>query len=377
MHLIIKLLKAKWRLLPPKPKKIIIFDGIQNPFSKYFDESDYNIIYRRGEEINIFVLIKCLLELNLKPLNYFLNFIKISRPKIILTAIDYNPTFYLLSKATGVKTAFVQFGTRTKWNDLFANKKITNKHNKDLFYVDYMFTFNKFISNLYQSFISGKTIEIGSFKNNFNRRKRIKKKEILFISTFKSFALNNKKFFGFSNKFFFKNDSTVIKKIFLLAKNKKIKFNILGRGIGNEGIKEENYFNYILGKKNFSFIENYLGRKTYDIVNNYKYIFTIDSTLGIENLALGNNTGFLFNRPYKFPINTRRFGGMEGLPRKGPFWTTYNLASEFKRVFNYIIRKTNYSNWRQKEKNIAKKVMVHDYNNKKFINIVNKILKDK
>ena len=123
MHLIIKLLKAKWRLLPPKPKKIVIFDGIQNPFSKYFDESDYNIIYRRGEEINIFVLIKCLLELNFKPLNYFLNFIKISRPKIILTAIDYTPTFYLLSKATGVKTAFIQFGTRTKWNDLFANKK--------------------------------------------------------------------------------------------------------------------------------------------------------------------------------------------------------------------------------------------------------------
>lgn len=377
MHLIIKLLKAKWRLLPPKPKKIVIFDGIQNPFSKYFDESDYNIIYRRGEEINIFVLIKCLLELNFKPLNYFLNFIKISRPKIILTAIDYTPTFYLLSKATGVKTAFIQFGTRTKWNDLFANKKITNKHNKDLFHVDYMFTFNKFISNLYQSFISGKTIEIGSFKNNFNRRKRIKKKEILFISTFKSFALNNDKFFGYSNNFFFKNDSAVIKKIFFLSKKKKIKFNILGRGIGNERIKEENYFNNMLGKKNFCFIENYFGRSTYDIVNNYKYIYTIDSTLGIENLALGNNTGFLFNRPYKFPINTRRFGGMEDLPRKGPFWTTYNSDSEFKRVFNYIIRNAKYPSWRKKTKNIVKKVMVYDYGNKKFIKIINKALKDK
>ena len=74
MHLIIKLLKAKWRLLPPKRKKIVIFDGVQNPFSKYFKDSDYNIIYRRGEEINIFVLIKCLLEFNFKPLNYYLNF---------------------------------------------------------------------------------------------------------------------------------------------------------------------------------------------------------------------------------------------------------------------------------------------------------------
>jgi surface carbohydrate biosynthesis protein len=377
MHLIITLLKAKWRLLPPKAKKIVIFDGIQNPFAKYFKESDYNIIYRRGEEINIFVIFKCLLELNFTPFNYYLNFIKISRPKIILTAIDYTPTFYLLSKATGVKTAFIQFGTRTKWNDLFANKKITNKNNKDLFHVDYMFTFNKYISNLYQSFISGQTVEIGSFKNNFYKRKRIKKNEILFISTFKSFALNNNKFFGFSNNFFFKNDSNVIKKIFLLSRNKKIKFNILGRGIGNERIKEENYFKNILDKKNFSFIANYLGRKTYDVVNKYKYIFTIDSTLGIENLALGNNTGFLFNRPYKFPINTRRFGGMEKLPRKGPFWTTYDLDLEFKRVFDYIIRKDNFPRRKKEDKNFTKKVMEYDYGNKKFNNIVNKILKYK
>ena len=169
----------------------------------------------------------------------------------------------------------------------------------------------------------------------------------------------------------------MIKKIFLLSKNKNIKFNILGRGINNDKIKEKNYFSNILGEKNFFFIENYMGRNANDIVNNYKYIFTIDSTLGIENLALGNNTGFLFNRPYKFPIITRRFGGMEELPRKGPFWTTYNSDSEFKRVFDYILKNANYSSWKQKTKNIAKKVMIYDYKNKKFINVVNKILKDK
>ena len=103
----------------------------------------------------------------------------------------------------------------------------------------------------------------------------------------------------------------------------------------------------------------------------YKYVVTIDSTLAIENFAKKNRTGFFFNRPYKFPINTRRFGGLEKLARKGANWTTYNNDSEFDRVFKFLIKGSN-KNWIKTFKNHNHKTLNYDAGNETFLKIVNK-----
>ncbi len=366
---------SRWIFKPPKQKKILIYDGNSNPFKEYFKERDYNIFFRRGEEINLYLISKMILNLNISADSYTELFLDYAKPKIIITAIDNNHKFYGLKKKFSIPTAFVQNGTRTNWGDIFSKKEIIKKSNKKIFEVDFMFVFNETIAKKYNSFISGKTFSIGSFKNNINLKniKQNKKKEILFISTFKLGKAGKR---SLLDKVFYKNDDIVIRHISEFAKKNNIKFNVLGRSMGilsGTSETEKNYYNNIC-TESYKFIPNYKDRKTYEIVSDYKYILTIDSTLGIENLARGERTAFLFNRPYKFPIHTRRYGGTENLPRRGPNWTTYNKTSEFNRVLKYLFI-NNEKNWKKTHLKFTKKTMEYDSGNKKFLKIINRCIK--
>ena len=107
-------LKAKWTIKLPKKNKFILFDGIYNPFLKYIKKKDFTILYRRGEEINFSILLKCLLKLKFTTLDYCSEFIKHVSPRLILTAYDYHTIFYKLSKKTGIKTLMLQKGKRSE-----------------------------------------------------------------------------------------------------------------------------------------------------------------------------------------------------------------------------------------------------------------------
>ena len=370
---IILLATSKWVLKKPKERPMLIIDGINNPFSLYFDVKQYNIFYRRFEEINFYIIYKCLIDLNLSAQNYLKNFIKYSKPKILITSIDNYASFYQYSKNFGIKTAFVQYGNRTYYKDVFSDKTINNQKNKSKFFVDYMFVFNKKIGEIYKNFINGNIIEIGSFRNNFKKYNNKKKKEVLFISGFRGKNLidyyeNNPK------NIFYKNDKKLIKWIYEESKKNKLKFNILGKS-AKYNDDEEKFFTKILDTKKINFFMNFAKRNTYKILNNYKYVFVIESTLAIENLANSGRTGFFFNRPNKFPITSRSFGYMEKLKPNGKFWMTGEDKREFSRVFNFVINATN-KEWNNETKNIKKIVMPVDLGNKKFLRIINSILKN-
>jgi len=380
------LINSRWRFSRPKRKNILVVDVEYNPFDQYFRSKDINIFYRRGEEINFYIVWECLKEFDLSYNNFYKKYIKHAKPKIIISGIDNNPGFYRLSKLTNTKTAFVQNGTKTYWNDIFGDKKINNKNNKKKFFVDYMFLFNKHIAKLYGSFISGKKILIGSFKNNiknFNLKIK-KKKEILFVSGCRTHHIYDKKILynnpldknkiEFNHYNFYKNDGTLIKWLHDYSKNKNIKFNILGKSLDVKS--EKTYFCKILNTSNINFIPFSKARNTYKILNNYEYVFSIDTTLGTENLVKGGKTGFFFNRPNFFPMNTRRFGGMEKLGMKGPFWTTSSNVKEFERVFKFVVNSNNKS-WNKARNKFKNKVMLYDPGNKKFLEIVNSIIKEK
>ena len=61
--------KSKWDLSKIKKKKFLLVDGNSNPFLKYYDKKDFNILHRRGEKINIRILIKCIFDLNVSAFN--------------------------------------------------------------------------------------------------------------------------------------------------------------------------------------------------------------------------------------------------------------------------------------------------------------------
>ena len=184
-------LRSKWDFEKISKKKFLLIDGNSHPFLKYYKKKDFNILHRRGEKINIRILLKCILDFKISTLNYFKFFIKLAQPKLILTAFDYHPIFYKLSKISKAKTLMLQKGKRTRSDRIFNNKSLIKESQKESFYVDYIFLYNKVTCDHYKKIIKGKYIPIGSFENNFNKIKfSTQKKEVLFISNFK---INNDK----------------------------------------------------------------------------------------------------------------------------------------------------------------------------------------
>lgn len=371
LNLIRYLLKAKLKFLPPKKRKILIFDGISNPFHKYLKKKDYNILYRRGEELNLFIILNCILKLSLKSKTYYKLFIKYSNPKIILTAIDNSMVFYQLKSITKIPTISIQNTQRTYMDDLTFIKKVSKKKS---FSVDYMLTFNERTSKDYQKYIFGNKIVLGSFLSNSEQIKNKKsEKKMLLISTHKPDHIskkNDKKL-----RDFYKNDDEVIKQIHFFCEKNQIPLCILGRNISNKNIElEKEYFARLTSNK-VKFLHNFRGRKNFEIMDKFKYLIAIEGTLGIENLSRGGRSGFIFNRPNNKEYMSRRYGALEGLKRKGPFWTSYNDKKEFIRVCKYLVFASEKS-WKHSRKKYASKVMTHDKDNKKFLNIINKILNE-
>ena len=377
------LIKAKWHFRLPQNKKILIIDGNINPFGRYFKDKDINILYRRGEEINIAILLLCIINFNLTPLGYYKQFIKFSKPKIILTACDHYAILFQLSELTKIKTAFVQTGKRTLMDGPFLINEIANKKNKKKFFIDYLFLHNKHVGKIYNSFTKGKVVEIGSFYNNVEKKIiKNKKKEILFISNYKFDLLENKRRIknfsykgdAFDMKLFNKNDKYIIKCLSDFSYKKSLKLNILGRQSGENSKPEKKYYDDIINNQ-YNFIPRDRVKNSYKTMEQFEFVFTTWSTLGIENLVKNGKTGFIFNKPKVKNWITARTGHLEKLNYKGPFWTTTtaNNKKEFNRVFNFVI-KGNSKTWQKMRKKYGSELMAYDRGNTKFLKIVNKCI---
>ena len=237
-----------------------------------------------------------------------------------------------------------------------------------------MFVFNKKIKKIYSKYIDGEKIVIGAYTNNERKKKKIKRrKEILFISTHKPFIDMKSSDYQISNYEFFKNDKKVLEHLLILSKKFNLKLNVLGRMTSEIDVnKEFSYFKNILGKK-FNFIKNNFAQNNHAICDKFKYVITIDSTLGVENLSRGGRTIFISSRPKKFPARTRAYGNLEGLKTNGHYWCYFNSKRNFNRIFINLIKGNN-KFWSKCIKKNRDLVMDYDPGNLIFKKKINKYL---
>ncbi|MBA1338725.1 MAG: hypothetical protein FD546_000151 [Pelagibacterales bacterium] len=359
------LFKFQWEYSLPKPKKYLIIDGINTNFLAVFNKKDYNVLYRRGEKINLPILLKCFFELKLTSTNYYLKYIHYSKPKLILTNLDHINIFYKLSELTKIKTLMLQWGSKT-WglNSILVNKEFNNSKNKKFFYIDYIFVHNEKTKKLYSKFVRGKIIVLGSFFNNFGKLNIHKKKEILYLSTFRGKSLYS----------WLAGDEVVIQSLSTLAKKNNLKFNILGRSMPYEN-DEKKYYSNIM-RENYNYIPKSKFLNSYKVMEKYDYVFTGFTTMGKENLARGGKTGMIFYKPNKDQRDVLKlgYGQFEGLKKSGPFWSSMNKFrySEVKRIF-YFVTKSNKNVWKKIKPKYIDPVMSFNHNNKKFYKIIKNI----
>ena len=366
LFLLLKIsIKFNLEFSKPSVKKYLIIDGIKNPLSNVFSKNDYNILYRRGEKLNLPIVLECLFELNLNSLNYYLKYIKYSKPKIIFTFFDFIHIFYILGELTKVKTIMFQYGTKSWDMGILTDKRLYNKDNYKKFYVDYIFVHNKKLEKIYNKFTRGKKIAIGSFQGNFCNLKIKKKKEILYLSSFRP-----------TLEGWHKGDELVIKHLYNLAKKNKLKFNISGRAPPSSEIDEKEYYSNII-KDDFNFISKSKFYDSYKLMQNYEYIFSSFSTMAKENLARGNRTGIILYKPNPNQLHILKlgYGTFEALKKRGPFWSNMKKFEykEVERIFYFVI-KAKATMWKKIKRQYIDPSLEFDHNNKKFFKIIKKCI---
>ena len=76
------------------------------------------VLHRRGEEINLSILLKCLFKLKFSKLDYCDEFIR-HVSKLVLTAFDYHTIFYKLSKKWN-KNTYVTKRPKRKYRGIIS-----------------------------------------------------------------------------------------------------------------------------------------------------------------------------------------------------------------------------------------------------------------
>ena len=361
-------LNFKFYLDFPRKKKILIFDDVEmDEVKDTIDKYGYIELNLR-EKFNIFILLKIIFKL--KKINiheYTLEFIKSYSPKLIISVVEHNISFYQLKeKFPTIIFIMVQNGMRSKNFDIFDSLK---KENKKLF-VDHFFLFDELIAKEYKKYINFKTHVVGSFKNNCVRiNNRIKyKKSLLFISqspnkpfVYKKKLITEK---NYKNFWIEENLLNIIRKYCI--KN-QITLYILGKNRDKNFRAGEIFFYIDLLGKDFKFLK--ARKRNYSLVDKYDTIITINSTLGYESLARKKKCIFLNNRKiYGKKISTNLWPLK--LNNHGQFYSD-NINQ--KSVYDLLSKNINlnYKEWYKINKKIASKFQNFDYQNKKFKSLIN------
>lgn len=382
INLIKKILSIKKiYILPPKKNKILFIGSHNvNLFEKYILNNNHTIC--EIHSINLFILIISFFRRykNNTLINYYLNFIKYTKPKIVSTFVDNYVHFYILKNFfPSLIFISIQNGWRGEIGDLFEKKNIQKFDNLKS---DYILTLNDSIGKKYSENIKHKTIKIGSFKSNlFKINKFTKKNTLAFISNYKK---RSNEYFHYTKnskiKFtdYFLSDKYIVKFLSKYCSENKIEFFIIPCSYGQDE------YDYYLSDNQFKF--SMLNKKnrycSYEYINEFDHQVATESTLGYESLFRGNRVGFFNIRKYfiskytQEKLDCHNFLWPGNLKMEGPFWTHKKDENSMKRVLDFIFRSSE-NEWKEALNTINKEnFILYDNQNTILKNLFKKVLEE-
>ena len=346
---IIKFFLAEKIYSRPKESKIIILDNNFEDVLRNF-KYKYKTLDIRLNQLNIYILFICLLKYKkISLLNYIKEFLIASNCKVILTFNDNNEIFYKLkNQLPEIKTIAVQNGFRNK---LFFN--LINKNSK----ADLIFTLDDKISYQYKKKIKSKFITLGSFKNNFFKKKKIKKQRnsILFIShgypKKNAFHKDYYNRFKYSLEHYLKNDLKIVLTLSEYCEKNNLSLEIFGRGPDYKN--EKIYYEKLLKKKIIFHDKN--KKNIYYLSDETLLTVSTSSTFGIEALARGNRVA-IFNCRGQLTKGIYDIFWYQNYKKKKLFWTNSTDKKEIYRTLNFSL-KSSKNMWQKKTKFLKKDLM--------------------
>ena len=372
-QIIYRILNIKnYSLFLPKKSKIVILDFpganiIKNSLrsakiKKKLNVNQIPIVSTRNSKINLLIIILSVFEsLNLKiGQKYIVTFIRYLEPKIIISHIDNNDFFFSLKNIfPNIKFIFIQNGLSLNHLSKEERKNLSWK-------ADCFFCYSESYKKLYSEILKTDVKVIGSFKNNFLKKKALNSKNYLvFISQFNGYEVKRN---------IYKIEKLLLPLLYNFCVKKSLKLVIAGRISGDKSYLEKQFYKDLLPNKNFIFKNISNQFSSYHLIDNSKLTVFIDSALGYQSLARGNKTFACCIRSKYIRNYNFKFGWPKKIKNEGDFWINNFDEHKINLKINNIYEMQNFK-WRKKYQKFIKKIIHCDKNNNKiFKKYIYKIL---
>lgn len=363
-----------WR--KPKVAKILIYDRCgAEVLLGYVRKEDAEIMDVRGESINLYVLLKCILAFDLSGECYRNKYIAAVRPAVILTFIDNNPRFYELKRANPqAVTVFLQNGWRGETADVFGYLKQRPRDGN--YRVDYMLTFGSAMGEKYREYIAGRVMPIGSIRcNQVLVSECADSRSLVFISQY-GVPLEDPDQAEFVSidgrpvtwRDFYSAEKTVVGFLARYCENRGLSLQICGRDPGGTA-EEYEFFRETIGNRKWQYLPRDGHEGNYKLVDRATVVVGIDSTLVYESLARGKKTGVFSIRSDLLRDPAAKFGWPETLPDNGPFWTNQADENAFEKILDYLITVSD-ADWEKIRKEYVPNLIEYDPGNSRFTSLL-------
>ena len=338
--------------LPPKQRPVVLIhaDGF-NTLTKFVNASDVSIL--DPERINIFIVLKMLFSFQNSHAKYRAKFIKAVQPKVVITFIDNDVTFYSLkSLVSGPQFVSVQNGLRHNYSFNLQGgllDQLGEVSKQISLTCDYICVFGLASAKLFSNYINTTTLITGSIQNNFRETNmpHAITSDVIFVSQLQAFTLEGssvKVYFGqrgITISEFFEAERQIVRALDKYCEENDLRLVICGKRDQTHTYERE-FFESILQPKKPNFLARESHSSTYDAIDATRLVVTIDSTIGYESLSIGKRVAFMSGRTQSAdPVGLAQtrdtnFGYPLDLPANGNFWTNQATATELTRILDYL-----------------------------------------
>jgi len=353
-----KLYTARFFFNLPKKKNILLYDEIHSLILKETIKKDFNILKTRKLEIYFWIFLKQIISFDFKFSTYCKNYIKFTKPKVIITFNERKSRFFDF-KNSFKNINFISIQNGLHFPDYFKEYTFS-KYSK----CDYFFVFNKHFIQSFKKYIKSKYIVLGNFKNNLIKVNKSKKNDnFLLISEFDQ----PKQPRHIKAKKLYEKLLPLIN-LYLYNSNKKI--HILLRRKDHRVIEEIKFYKKIF-QSNCVFQRADHWKKSYKILDKYKNIIFMRSSMGYESIARNKKVAILSPKM----LDSKHWFGWPSPPQKIYNFFIVKKASydEIERVLNNI-KNCSQTNWNKKYFSAIKDQLYLNRNNTKLKNVIFKCL---
>ena len=357
-------------------------DGL-DILERYVNRSNVSVV--DPAELNFWILFKCLMLRKFQMREYFVEAIKANRPRVVITFIDNDPTFYQL-KSRNSSPVYIAVQNGLRHNYAYAYRSgfvdhLVKAGGKDLLSADLICTFGKGSSLFFESNIRTKTLVTGNLKNNSMELVIPDKVEfdIVFMSQHAPFDLASRNEIFYLNEAslsihdFYKIEGTVAKFLAQYCQQHSLRFAVSGKR-GPDELFEREFFSEAIGEFPYTFLPKIDSRSSYANAYNSKLVVVIDSTIGYELLSRGKKVAFFSARQFEqrqMPNNGRDtcFGYPNAYSDSGVFWTNFPDPNEYSRILDSILEMSE-AEWADQIQPYTEELMAYRPENSEFIQML-------